>query len=236
LFYLGLILNTFILSFLAGSFNGAVYGMLKHQELISGTFYENAWIAALPTNEPFIMKFVPVIALVLWGFSSTLFLGLCVSMVVVYLLFFPGTSPYTFFGLVLGVPTLTTVLFSMEFYNTRFRCTDFLNHRWTAGIAVGLSAGTLELYTRNLFPGEFHLLFWEMPKFHPGQIAPVLLHIVTGTIIVGTVLTSFSTENDWDWKHIVAAFVCASVIHWVWNTWFLTQMWFWGPLTGGVTP
>jgi len=115
-----------------------------------------------------------------------------------------------------------------------YRCLDFTHHRLTLGAMGGFLMGLGELYIKllNASQGTFTPFFWEHPEFTPGVLPPVLLHTFNGALIVGTYLT---VVNDVEIGVIeavfarptLAAMTVATCIHFVWNTWWIRQDWFW---------
>lgn len=214
LWNIGFVLSFGALGWLVPHFNSMALGLLKHYGLIQGSFRDNVFIAAI--TEPWTSKLFGIAFFVLAGFAAVV--ALFVAILIVMLTAILQMNGPGALALLVGIPLFTLVL-ARHHLNPKFRSIDYLTKRWLAPLA-GLISGLQELYYRML--SEFAWLFWENPNFHPNMLGPVLLHIITGTIIAAAFLTSVSPNSRRTGLFTLGAIVVASGIHFVWNTWLIS--------------
>lgn len=216
---IGLFITSAIASFFVPYVNGFVFNILTAGEFIGGSFYENAFIAAI--TEPWVSKLFGPVLLVFGGLVGILAAFVFMSIALGFLS--RGiASGLSMFALATG-PLVPSLIVPTK----RFRDVNLLKKRRKAGLIVGLVFGLFELYFR--MPG-FNLLFWENPNYQIGLLGPVTLHLLTGTIIVTAFLTSVSPKSNKNGWYTLGAIAVASALHWIWNTWLInseTGSFFW---------
>lgn len=195
---IGFIVACSALGVLVPYINGAVHDVLTHYGLLHGSFDDNVFIAAL--TEPWTSK--------LFGVALFLFagLGVAVGLTIGTLLTISG-SPYL--GLAVAVGTAVVLQYEIPSVN-------LLQKRWTAAPMAGFIFGVEELYYRML--PEFTWFFWENPAFHPNILAPVVLHVITGSLVVFALLSAVSPRSRHGGLLVLGAIIVATGLHFVFNT------------------
>lgn len=118
------------------------------------------------------------------------------------------------------------------------RCLNVASVALGLGLLTGLTMGVLEIYAKVFtttvgpfqteFQPPFTPFFWEHPDFTVVMLPPVLMHSFNGVLIGGTFFRAVSDGvQRRDVLAVLAAFAVAVGIHFVWNTWWVTQDWFW---------
>ena len=221
-FYLALTLTALGFGFLTGSANAVVYQLLLGSGIIQGSFYDNAWIAGF--TEPILTKFLPAFLPMVFGVPAAVVVYTFVASLTLGVMFSLG---HTIPVLALGAPVLLGLLTYLEFPHLRqFSCVDYERERWRAAPYTGFLFGVVELYTRNLGGSELRLFFWEMQTFNVNQFAPVILHVITGTFIVWS-LMSVNRPRATRYSLAFAGLITGGLIHYIFNTWLQVQPWFW---------
>ncbi|MFC6755874.1 MULTISPECIES: hypothetical protein [Haloarcula] len=216
---IGLIITSAIASFFVPYINGFVFNVLTAGGFIGGSFYENAFIAAI--TEPWVSKLFGPVLLVFGGLVGVM-AALAFFIIAIVFLGRGLASGLTMFALATG-PLIPSLIVPTK----RFRDVDLLKKRKKAGMIVGLVFGLFELYFR--MPG-FTFFFWENPNFHIGLLGPVTFHLLSGSIIVTAFLTSVSPKSNKSGWYTLGAIAIASALHWIWNTWLVnpeTGTFFW---------
>lgn len=114
-----------------------------------------------------------------------------------------------------------------------FRPAIIRDNLWFTAPLAGLAFGINELFYRNIFKGsEFHLAFWKMSTYQPGQLGPVLLHVITGSVIIWSIYVA--KTRKFRVLTGTTGLLGAILIHYVWNTAWLSAMWFWNPFISWV--
>lgn len=130
------------------------------------------------------------------------------------------------------VPAAFTLILFILWFSTFRRttiCYKFDVDALEMGALMGLTMAIVEVYIKILNRGgDLTLLFWESTGYHPSMIAPVLLHIVNGVIVIGVTFRVLSKRDLVlrDYGTIFSAYIVAVLIHWMWNAFLIYEPWF----------
>jgi len=194
--------------------NSASVELLRHYDIIHGTFYGNVFIPAV--TEPWTSKLLGPAYFLILGFVPTVVVALGVLMGIVTSVI--GTGLFATVLLTIVFPVLVGgIVYKTP--NVDFRRVHIIKKWWKAAPLAGVIFGIEELYYRML--PEFTWLFWNNPNYHPNLLGPVLLHIITGTIVVGTLLAAVSPRSRRSGLFLLGGIVTATGLHFIWNTWLI---------------
>lgn len=105
-------------------------------------------------------------------------------------------------------------------------CFDIRDTALRAGLIGGALFGFFEFYLR-LTDG---MLVADQLTFYPEMLAPfLLLHTLNGIIVLGGTLR-VTGDDDIAIRDVVTILSVLAIgigIHWIWNTWWVRQDWFW---------
>lgn len=124
------------------------------------------------------------------------------------------------------LPGLAIPLVFSWLHRNKTICFNIKEAALVGGLLGGFIFGFLEFYFRLTggvyIPGQL--------TFHTDWLAPFLvLHPLNGLIVLGGTLRATGDFNYGfrDWVTIFSLLAIGVAIHWVWNTWWLEQSWFW---------
>jgi hypothetical protein len=222
-FYLAWVLAFFSMGITAAFVNTIVFSAFGFADVIEG-----AWIAAF--TEPVITKFLPaaiVIGPLVWAFPVGFTLSVMAASVAALT---NGADAALFAAAVTFLPFLIAA-------NVRpdYDCWEPQDW-WVLGLLGGLEFGFLELYIKVLefdaFWESLVLLPWNSPNWSPEIIPPVFGHMLYGSIVIGALV--LWRQDRFSWGHVAGALVTTGGLHFVWNTWFVRQTWFWETVRGVI--
>lgn len=103
-------------------------------------------------------------------------------------------------------------------------CYDVASEAYRLGAIGAFAMGVTELYVRIMVPSGIWTPFvWKHPNFHVSLLAPLVMHMIAGTIVLGT----FYRVRGQKLTAIFGGLAIGIAIHWVFNTWMQAQVWFW---------
>ena len=224
-FYFILVLITITNTILVvQSFNTGIYDTLYNLGIIEGNLVpDNAWIGGVV--EPAVSKLLPVLILLLLGVALTTFIYAFMIGIFAMLLFVDPFSLTTFQNAM--VATIPGAIAAYAMYSSNdhhFICVPVLEHRWKAGILVGLTFGLIEAWAKVIsVDGYLWEFFWNYPSYTSVILLPMLYHILEGMLIVGTFLTVIRSNYSRSSKILAVVGIVALMmtIHVWWNTWLI---------------